>query len=417
MSRTSTRKVSMLALLTSAVFTISSLAPIDFAPGPFTPDAAFAKSENGNGGKGGGRGGDKGGGKSASAGGSETGPGKSGTRGGGRGGKTSTAKGGKGGNKGVGGMLTKATKKGGDLINSVFGRDKAKTKTKTRIAGTAATNPNGKLKPRDLMAMGLHPSDLKGGLMGVLMASPNGNFNSSATSVHGLARDWMETAGVADLMAGLADDAQMAADDLQTIADDAQMAVDDLQKAADEAQTTAANLQEIADNAQAAVDALPADDPQVADLQTAATEAQTAADEAQAAYDGQAAELQTAADEAQTAADDAQIVADEAEVAADEAQAESVEAFEAITKGKTPYGDGFAADIIQDALLTKVDEEERWQGLVDEAVADAQDELDAAAEAEAAAEAAAVEGETVVDEVSLIGTDGETIALAVEPTQ
>ena len=359
MSRFSTKKVSALALLTSAVFTISSLAPIEFAPGPLSPDAAFAKSENGKGGgKGGGKSGDKGGkgGEKSAA--------KS-SRGGGKGSRN------RGGN-GIGGMFSKATKKGGNLINNVFGRDKAKAKAKakTQKAATQAAHSNGKLKPKDLMAMGLHPSELKGGWMGVLMANPNGNFNSSANSVHGKAREWMEAAGVAGNLSDMAAEAQMTANDLQ-------MAADDLQMAATEAQMAATEAQMAADAALADGNAVLAGDLQIA-----------------------ADDLQMAADEAKMAADDAQMAAGEAQMAADDAQMASEELFEAVTKGKTPYGDGFDAGIIETTLLEK----DGWQELQDEAVAEAE-----------AAEAAAGEAPVVEDDTIVLKTgDGETIALAVE---
>jgi len=130
MSRYSTRKIATLALLTSAVFAISSLAPIEFAPGPFSPDAAFAKSENGRGngnggGNRGGNGGSKGGQKSSAK--SNNGGGQGGGKGGG-----------KGLGNGVGGLFANATAKGGNLINKVLGRDKVKTQN----AHTSNGKPN-----------------------------------------------------------------------------------------------------------------------------------------------------------------------------------------------------------------------------------------------------------------------------------
>ena len=152
MSSLSTKKVSTIALLTSAVFAISSLAPIEFAPGPFSPDAAFAKSENGKGnGNGGGKGNGKGDEKSAANGGGNAN--KGGGQGGGKGG-------GKGLGKGVGGLFANATAKGGSLIKGMFGKDKAKSKSKTSGATTlAVVGP--KLHPK-LGQYGIHPSEAKG---------------------------------------------------------------------------------------------------------------------------------------------------------------------------------------------------------------------------------------------------------------
>ncbi len=356
MPRFSTRKFSTLALLTGAVFTISSLAPIEFAPGPFSPDAAFAKSENG---KGGGKGGGNGGGKSGDKG--SKGGDKSAAKGGGNANKGGGQGGGKGLGKSVGGLFANAIAKGGNLINKVLGRDKVKTQN----ASTTAAHSNGKVKPKDLMALGLHPSDLKGGWMGVLMANPNGNFNSSANSVHGKAREWMEAAGVAGNLSDMVAEAQMTADDLQMVADDAQMVATEAQMAADAA---------LADG-----------DPMAGELQMAADD------------------LQMAADEAKMAADDAQMAAGDAQMAADDAQMASEELFEAVTKGKTPY-DEDVAGIIEQTLLEK---DVGWQDLQDEAVAEA--------EAAAAAEAAAGEAPVVEEDVVILKTgDGETITLAAE---
>ena len=168
MSRNSARKISTLALLTSAVFAISTLAPVNVLPAPFSPDFALAKSSKG-----------KGGGKDS-----------------GKGAEIKAAKAGKGAGtdkagKGVGGAVGKAADKVDDLLSRAFGRDKAR-KTVVDESMEAKHAPMPKTKPKDLMAMGIHPSQLKGGWMGVLMANPNGNFNSSANSVHGRARAWME---------------------------------------------------------------------------------------------------------------------------------------------------------------------------------------------------------------------------------
>ncbi len=168
MPRFLNNKVSTVALLTGAVFTISSLAPIEFAPGPFSSDAAWAGNGNGNGGgNGGGRGG-KGGGKAG--------------KGGEKSAATSSRGGGKGsrnrGGKGIGGMFSKATRKGGNLINSVFGKEKARAKAKakkpasTKVTTAAAPMPKEK-KVENLNARmaGLHAANAN--YHAFMNASPN----------------------------------------------------------------------------------------------------------------------------------------------------------------------------------------------------------------------------------------------------
>ena len=381
MSRISTRKFSTLALLTSAVFTISSLAPVEFAPGPFSPDAAFAKSENANGGNSGGKSGDKGG----------NGGGKSGDNGGnsgGKGGEKSTAKGSSGGSKGlgkgVGDTFAKATKKGGDLINSVFGRDKAKAKKAAKTEKAAAPAKNPKTTPKDMLAeMGYHPSQVKG-WNGVFHANPNAALHASVNSIHGRAATAFAQQIIADnamteaeaaaatyeaALAVLATDSTFAALDPTAADYDAALAELADQMLADLAVELAADIDAI-DSAIIGADY----DAAVAAL----TEANAL--EAAALTDfGDAATVQALQD------------------AAELEQAEAKAAFEAVTPNveySKPKADHFYSMMEENVAMM-----ERVEGIVE-------DDAEAAA---AAAEAAAAE-----EEVSLIGIDGETIALAVQ---
>ena len=277
MSRISTRKFSTIALLTSAVFTISSLAPVEFAPGPFSPDAAFAKSENG---KGGGNGGDKGG-------------------------------------KGVGGAFAKATKKGGDLINSVFGKDKAKAKKPSSAKATTSvetvTVPREKNIKARMAALNAANADI------------NAFMNASPNSRVGRIRAYA----------------------------DANFAAEQAAAAVEEAKAT------------------------LAEAETALAEVDTTAID----------KAEDAVEEAETALTEAKMTAETAEDAALQALKDASNKPEEITE------DGLVKAAVDDLLDANGYNEHL------------QDEADTAA---------AVEGETVVDEVSLIGTDGETIALVVE---
>jgi len=396
MSRISIRKTSTLALLTSVVFTVSSLAPVELAPGSFSPDSAFAKSENG---KGGGNGGGNGGGKSSDRGGK--GGEKSTASGSGRGQK-STASGGKGGGKGlakgVGGMVAKATAEGGNLINSVFGKDKAKAKkaAKTQKATAPANNP--KTKPKDMLAaLEYHPSDVKG-WNGVFNANPNAAKHASVNSIHGraaaaFAQQMIADAAAADALAAAeAYEAALEHLDLDSIDPDLTGADYDAAVAA----LAEERLAELPDELATAIDSI---DP-----------ALTGAD-----YDAAVAaltEANTLETEALTDFADTQAAAQDLQETADLAQADAQSAFEAVTPN-VEYTPEKAADFYSmmeqnEAMMERVND-------IVEAEAAAAEEGTVEAEA-AAAEEGIVEGEPVAEQgvVELKTGDGETVALTVQ---
>lgn len=337
MTRSRKKYITSIAAFSFAVFTISSIAPTEIVPDILAADHAVAKSGNGGGngsGGGNGNGGGNGGGK-GNSGGNGSGASKSASKGGNGVGQS--------GNRGSGKVFD-------TLFGNAKGKQKKSVAANPSANANAKANHNGKTKPKDLMAMGIHPSDLKGGWMGVLMANPNGNFNSSISSVHGRARDWMEANAVAGYLAD-----QAAAAGTMTAALEAysayETAIDGLDEVAD-ADAIAAAREDLAA-------ALP-DGVTVEDVETAIAEAGS---------------IEAAMEQAD--ADAMEAMADAAE-----AQAKAQDLFEAVTHGMTPY-DEEKATTIADTLVAK---DEGWQTLMDNAVDDYQAEAEATADEMASVE-------------------------------
>ncbi len=332
--------LSSVGLLTAAVFAFSTVAPNHIIPDILATDHAVAKNGNGNGGNGNGGNGNGNGNGGNGNGGNGNGGGNDNSSANGNNGKSASSRG-NGGNRG-------GKKSGGNLFGKVFGwakekpnkySVKAKNNAVAASPASAHNNKNGKTKPKDL---GIHPSDLKGGWMGVLMANGNGNFNSNINSVHGRARDYMESSAVAGYLAEQAANAAAAGEQLAGILDAVQKYEDDI---AGLDPTLDADAEAIAAAEEALENSLPEG---------------VSADEAKATYGAEIEEHGTV--DAAKAAADAETL--EAEMAATEAANQAEDDFEAVTKGKTPYDDEVATTI-EDVLL---DKDPRWGELQETAV-------------------------------------------------